>query len=115
MSKQRNLPNIPLSRDWPCRVKSAMFHVISLAQFATAYTSGWAVNSQVARVRLKAENDQLIRRNNRWSNTPVGAALRGRQMPSAPLRRAETGRSWSSNGGIAVSTAVRFDSWTKNR
>ncbi len=29
-----------------------MLHVISLAQFALAYTRGWAVNSQVARVRL---------------------------------------------------------------
>ncbi len=36
-----------------------MLHVISLAQFALAYTRGWAVNSQVARVRLKAENDRL--------------------------------------------------------
>jgi putative transposase len=59
MSKQRNLPNIPLPRDWSCRVKSAILHVISLAQFAMAYTRSWAVNSQVARVRLKAENDQL--------------------------------------------------------
>ncbi len=59
MSKQRNLPNIPLPRDWPCRVKSAILHVISLAQFAAAYTRSWAVNSQVARVRLKAENEQL--------------------------------------------------------
>ena len=59
MSNQRNLPKIPLPRDWPCRVKSAILHVISLAQFATAYTRSWAVNSQVARVRLKAENEQL--------------------------------------------------------
>ena len=38
-----------------------MLHVISLAQFALAYTRGWAVNSQVARMRLKAENDRLRR------------------------------------------------------
>ncbi|MCH8852720.1 MAG: transposase [Planctomycetes bacterium] len=36
-----------------------MLHVISLAQYALAHTRSWAVNSQVARVRLKAENDQL--------------------------------------------------------
>ena len=36
-----------------------MLHIISLAQYALAYTRGWAVNSQVARVRLKTENDRL--------------------------------------------------------
>jgi putative transposase len=36
-----------------------VLHVISLAQFALAYTRSWAVNSPVARVRLKAENAQL--------------------------------------------------------
>ncbi len=36
-----------------------MLHVISLAQYAVAHTRSWAVNSQVARVRLKVENDQL--------------------------------------------------------
>ena len=59
MSRRKNRPEISLPRGWPQRVKSAMLHVISLAQFALAYTRGWAVNSQVARVRLKAENDRL--------------------------------------------------------
>ena len=36
-----------------------MLHVISLAQFGMAYTRGWAVNSPIARLRLKVENDQL--------------------------------------------------------
>jgi len=36
-----------------------MLHVISLAQYAVAYTRGGAVNSPIARLRLKAENDQL--------------------------------------------------------
>jgi len=34
-------------------------HVIALAQYTAAYTRGWAVNGRIARVRLKAENDQL--------------------------------------------------------
>ena len=59
MTKHGNAPEIPLPRAWPRRVKSAMLHAISLAQFALAYTRGWAANSQVARVRLKAANDQL--------------------------------------------------------
>ena len=59
MTRNGNPPGIPLPAGWSQHAKSAMLHVISLAQFALAYTRGWAVNSQVARVRLKAENDRL--------------------------------------------------------
>ena len=44
-----------LPAGWPASVKSAVLHVISLAQFAAAHTRGWAANSINARVRLKAE------------------------------------------------------------
>jgi hypothetical protein len=43
---------------WPTHVASAVLHVISLAQFATAYTRGWAANSVNARIRLKAKLDR---------------------------------------------------------
>ena len=43
---------------WCDRVRSAMLGVISLAQYAMAATRSWAVNSPIARLRLKAENDQ---------------------------------------------------------
>jgi transposase InsO family protein len=46
-------------RNWPGSVKSAILHVISLAQFATAYTRGWAANSPNSRIRLAAENERL--------------------------------------------------------
>ena len=59
MTKHANPPGIPLPAGWSQQTRSAMLHVISLAQFALAYTRGWAVNSQVARMRLKAENDRL--------------------------------------------------------
>lgn len=59
MTRHGNPPVIPLPAGWSEHARSAMLHVISLAQFALAYTRGWAVNSQVARVRLKAENDRL--------------------------------------------------------
>lgn len=59
MARHRNSPKIPLPRGWSQHARSAMLHIISLAQFALAYTRGWAVNSQVARVRLKADNDRL--------------------------------------------------------
>ncbi len=50
MEKQKNSAKLPLPHGWPERVKSAMLHVTSLAQYAVAYTRGWAVNSRVARV-----------------------------------------------------------------
>ena len=50
---------IPLPKSWPEHVKSAMLHVISLAQYATAYTRGWAADSANARVRLKARAERL--------------------------------------------------------
>jgi hypothetical protein len=36
-----------------------MLHVIALGHYAVAYTRAWAVNGRIARVRLKAENDEL--------------------------------------------------------
>ncbi len=55
MAKHKN----PLPRGWSRRVRSAMLHVIALAQYAMAYTRSWAANCRIARLRLKAENDQL--------------------------------------------------------
>ena len=56
MTKHGNPSAIPPPAGWSQHARSATLHVISLAQFALAYTRGWVVNSQVARVRLKAEN-----------------------------------------------------------
>ncbi len=42
---------IPLPRAWPSRVKSAILHVISLAQFTVAYTRGWAANRPNSRTQ----------------------------------------------------------------
>lgn len=53
-----NLPRISLPKAWPTHVASAVLHVISLAQFATAYTRGWAANSINARIRLKTKLDR---------------------------------------------------------
>ncbi len=59
MTEKADPFRFPLPRGWPGRVKSAMLHIISLAQYAVVYTRGWAVNSRVARVRLSAGNDRL--------------------------------------------------------
>ena len=54
----KKAPRIPLPKSWPKHARSAMLHVISLAQYATVYTRSWAVDSMNGRVRLKAENDR---------------------------------------------------------
>jgi transposase InsO family protein/transposase-like protein len=50
---------IPLPKHWSEHVRSAVLHVISLAQLACAYTRGWAADSPNVRVRLTAEKDRL--------------------------------------------------------
>ncbi len=55
----KKAPRIPLPHTWSGHVRSAMLHVLSLAQYATVYTRSWAVDSMNGRVRLKAENDRL--------------------------------------------------------
>jgi putative transposase len=52
-------PRITLPRSWSSHVRSAMLHVIALAQYATVYTRSWAVDSLNGRVRRKAENNRL--------------------------------------------------------
>ncbi len=51
-------PKIPLPKSWTKHVRSAVLHVISLAQYAAVYTRSWAVDSMNGRVRLRAELDR---------------------------------------------------------
>jgi putative transposase len=52
-------PDIPVPSGWPKNVKSAVLHVISLAQYAIVATRGWAADALNPRARQSAENDQL--------------------------------------------------------
>ncbi len=87
MPAKSSLPEIPLPRAWPSRVKSAILHVISLAQFTLTYTRGWAANSPNARIRLKAELDRafqeitLLREEVRTKRSADGANF----TPSTPV------------------------------
>ena len=62
-----------------------MLNVISLAQYALAHTRSWAVNSQVARVRLEAENDQL-RQHLAWLNEELRLKDTRMKRVAAPKR-----------------------------
>ena len=59
MSRKTTPPTIPLPKNWTRHVKSAMLHVIALAQYAITYTRGWAADSINTRLRQAAEIDQL--------------------------------------------------------
>jgi len=59
MYSKSKAPEIPLPKRWGTHVKSAVLHVIALAQYALTYSRSWAADSSNERVRLKAENDRL--------------------------------------------------------
>jgi hypothetical protein len=52
-------PTIRLPKSWKPSVRSAILHVVSVAQYAAVYTRSWAANSMNQWVRLKAENDRV--------------------------------------------------------
>ena len=58
MSAKPSSPAIPVPQASPSRVKSAILHVISLAQFTLVYTRSWAAGSTNPRLRMKGERDQ---------------------------------------------------------
>ena len=51
----RDPTTIPLPKDWPDHIKSAVLHVISLAAAALVAARGRAAESRKSRVRLRAE------------------------------------------------------------
>ena len=59
MLGNRSRPRIPLPKQWPSRVRSAVLHAISLAHFSLTFTRSWAANSWNGRIRLKQGNDRL--------------------------------------------------------
>ena len=60
MSKSQETPKVPLPSGWKKQVRSAVLHVLSLAQYAAVYTRSWAADSVNTRVLLKAELDRAI-------------------------------------------------------
>jgi len=79
MSKQPDLPRMLLPRGWPQRVRSAVLHVIALAQYVMIYTRGWAADSPIARLRLKAETHLCLRF--------ISSSLRAKDLRVSPFRR----------------------------
>ncbi len=63
MPKNGKTPQIPLPRGWNQKVRSAVLHVLSLAQYTAVYTRSWAADSANQRVRLKADLDRADQEN----------------------------------------------------
>ncbi len=59
MAGRSKSPEIPLPKSWDAHVKSAILHIIALAQYAMTFSRSWAADSTNQRVRLKAENNSL--------------------------------------------------------
>ena len=55
MPSKNKQPQIPLPKSWGTHVKTAILHVVALAQYALTYSRSWAADSSNERVRLKAE------------------------------------------------------------
>ncbi len=119
-------PGIPSSRAWSHSVKSAVLHVISLAQFAIAYTRGWAVNSPNARVRLKSHLEQakqeiaLLREQMRIKDARM-ASIPPQCRPHYPpterlaILEIKAARGWSlaQTAAAFLVTAATVASWMK--
>lgn len=50
---------VTIPKGWKRQVRWSVLNVISMAQFAMAYTRGWAANCPSIQVRLKAQIDRL--------------------------------------------------------
>jgi putative transposase len=126
MAQHADLPRIDLPRAWPKRVRSATLHVIAFAQYAAAYTRSWAINSRIARTRLKAENDRLrqevallseeIRIKDARMNR-IDAQQRPHYVPTERMAILElrAARAWSAQqtADAFLVTPATITSWTK--
>ena len=107
-------PRIPLPKSWPKRVRSAMLHVVSLAQYATVYTRSWAANSANARVRLqvelqKAEQDAaLLRAEMRIKDARMTSIAPHRRPQYQPAERMAILEVRAARGWTLKQTAAAF-------
>ena len=126
MSKSQETPKIPLPAGWKKQVRSAVLHVLSLAQYAAVYTRSWAADSVNTRVRLKAELDRanqellLLREEIRIKGVRLARIDPHRRPHYPPTERMailelRAARSWSleQTAGVFHLTAATVASWIK--
>jgi transposase InsO family protein len=116
---------LPALENWPRRVKSALLHVITLAQHALVYTRSWAANSCNQRVRQAARLDQLeqeialLREEIRIKAARLDRIPPGRRPHYQPTERLAIlelrgARGWSlaQTAKVLQVTAATIASWT---
>jgi hypothetical protein len=59
MARYSDVSGGSLPKGWPQRVRAAVLHVISLAQYALASAQGWAADCRNVHVRRSAEASRL--------------------------------------------------------
>ena len=119
-------PTIPLPKSWTKHVRTAMLHVISLAQYATAYTRSWATDSTNGRIRIKAEYDRaqqeilLLREEIRIKDARMALISPHRRPYYPPIERMailelRAARGWSraQTADAFLVTAATIASWIK--
>jgi len=117
---------LPALENWPRRVKSALLHVITLAQHALVYTRSWAANSCNQRVRQAAKLDQLeqeialLREESRIKDARMARILPGERPHYQPTERLailelRAARGWSlaQTAKVFQVTAATIASWTR--
>ncbi len=126
MSRKTTPPTIPLPKNWTGHVKSAMLHVIALAQYALTYSRSWAADSINTRVLQAAEIDQLrqevlrLKEENRIKDARM-ALIDPQQRPHYPpperlsMLELRAARGWSleQTARVFLVTGPPIASWTR--
>ena len=126
MSTNQKTPKIPLPKGWKQHVRSAVLHVISLAQYATIYTRSWAADSTNGRLRVKAQLDRanqeiaLLREEMRIKDARTARIEPHRRPHYPPVERMailqlRAARGWSleQTAGVFHVTAPTISSWIR--
>lgn len=128
MPRPKTIPQIPLPKVWSTQVKSAVLHVIALAQYALIYSRSWAADGNNQRVRLRAECDRLeqevswLREEIRIKDlrmTQIEPPRRPHYPPTARMAILElrTARCWSleQTARTFLLTAETISSWFRRK
>jgi hypothetical protein len=121
MLRPKTITRIPLPKVWSTQAKSALLHVIAVAQYALISSRSWTADSSNQRVRLRAEGDRLeqaaalLREEIRIKDlrmTQIEPPRRPHYPPTARMAILElrTARCWSLEQTASNTAALRSSS-----
>ena len=122
----KTAPRIRLPKSWNKHVRSSLLHVISLAQYATSYTRGWAANSINPRLRQKSElqrltalvsllQEQIRIKDARMERIPPHRRPQYQSVERMAILELRAAQGWSAaqTGKTFLVTAATIGSWMK--